>query len=118
MSRGASMLCNPCSGFVPNIRGRRWARLLFSLAIITGSAACPTNGQTTNPAPKILGHLPSQAVEGGTVPITMSGNGFVSTTVILVNGVAVPTTYQSATSVVAQISDPAGSSANLSVQAQ
>ena len=112
------MVCNPYGWFVPNIGGRRWARLFFSLVVITGSAACPTHGQTTNPAPKILGHLPAQAVAGGTVPVTLSGSGFVASTTILVNGVAVPTTYQSATSVVAQIGGPAGSSANLSVQAQ
>ena len=107
------MVCNLYSRFLPNIGWRRWARLLFSLVVITGSAQA-----ATNPVPAIYGYLPSQAVEGGTVPITIGGSGFVSSTVILVNGVAAPTTYQSATSVVAEISDPAGSSANLSIQAQ
>ena len=78
------MIYDPFSQFVPNAGGRLWARLLFSLVVIAGSAACPANGQTANPAPKIFGHLPSQAVEGATVPITIDGSGFISSTVILV----------------------------------
>ena len=71
-----------------------------------------------NPVPSLSSASPTQALAGATAPTTLTGTGFVSSTVVLVNGVAVPTTYQSATSVVAQIGGPAGSSANLSVQAQ
>ena len=71
-----------------------------------------------NPLPQIGGASPSQAIEGATVPITIQGSGFLPSTVILVNGVAVPTTYQSATSIVAQITDAAGATGSLSVQAR
>ncbi len=73
---------------------------------------------TTNPVPSLSSASPSQALAGATVPITLKGTGFVSSTVVLVNGVTVPTTFQSATSVVAQIPAAAGSSRSLAVQAQ
>ena len=68
--------------------------------------------------PTVTSANPSQALAGATVPITLTGTGFMSSTVILVNGAAVPTTYQSATSVVAQVTAAAGSTSNLAVQAQ
>ena len=71
-----------------------------------------------NGLPTVTSASPTQAVAGATVPITLTGTGFVSGTVILVNGAAVPTTYQLTTSVVAQITTPAGSTSNLAVQAQ
>ncbi len=71
-----------------------------------------------NPAPLINNSNPTQALAGGAESMTLTGTGFVPGTVILVNGTAVPTTYSSATSIVAQITGPAGSSANLSVLAQ
>ena len=71
-----------------------------------------------NPVPVTSSSSPSQALAGATVPITINGAGFVSGTVILVNGVAVPTTYQSATALVAQVPAAAGSSNSLSVQAR
>ena len=71
-----------------------------------------------DPVPALKSASPNQALAGATASITLSGTGFVQGTVILVNGVAVPTTYNSATSVVAQISAPAGSGTSLSVQAQ
>ena len=90
---------------------------------ITASTTSPVVSTTYtltlgNPMPGINGTSPQQAVEGGTVPITISGSAFVPGTVILVNGAAVSTTYQSANVVVAQIPGPAGSTANLSVKAK
>ncbi len=90
---------------------------------ITASTTSPVVSTTYkltlgNPMPGINGTSPQQAVEGGTVPITISGNAFVPGTVILVNGAAVSTTYQSANVVVAQIPGPAGSTANLSLKAK
>jgi uncharacterized protein (DUF1800 family) len=69
-----------------------------------------------NPAPALLSATPSQAVAGATIPITLTGSGFVNGAVVLVNGVAAPTTYQSATSLIAQIGVAAGSPAALSLQ--
>ncbi len=71
-----------------------------------------------NSIPVLNSASPTQALAGATAPITLKGTGFVSTTVILVNGVAVPTAFQSGTSVIAQIPAAAGSSGNLAVQAQ
>ncbi len=68
------------------------------------------------PMPTITSASPSQAVAGATVPITLTGSGFVSNTVILVNGAAVPATYQSGTTMIAQVTAPAGSTGNLAVQ--
>jgi uncharacterized protein (DUF1800 family) len=90
---------------------------------ITASTTSPVVSATYtltlgNPIPVVAGTSPNQAVEGGTVPITISGSAFVPGTVILVNGAAVSTTYQSANVVVAQVPGPAGSTANLSIKAK
>ncbi len=69
-----------------------------------------------NPVPVMSSSSPSQALAGATVPITINGTGFVPATIILVNGVAAPTTYQSATVVVAQVTAGAGATGFLSVQ--
>jgi hypothetical protein len=87
---------------------------LTSNSAITGTYQLTVN----NPVPAVYGTNPSQAVAGATVPITITGGQFVPNTVILVNGTAVPTTYQSLTSVVAQVTASAGSSSNLTIQAQ
>ncbi len=71
-----------------------------------------------NPVPTVSSAKPTQAVAGATVPITLTGTGFVSGTVIMVNGAAVPATYQSASTIIAQIAAPAGSTDNLAVTAQ
>ncbi len=100
------------------------AALSTGSAVIT--AALTSNPAVTasypltlvNPLPVLTSASPSQAVAGATASITLTGTGFVSGTTILVNGAAVPTTYQSATSVVAQITAPAGAASNLAVTAQ
>ena len=71
-----------------------------------------------NPVPQIGSAAPAQAAAGATIPVTVTGTGFVSGTVVLVGGTAVPTTYQSPTSVIAQVTAPAGSSSPLSLLAQ
>ncbi len=71
-----------------------------------------------NPVPVMSSSSPSQALAGATVPITINGTGFVPGVVILVNGVAAPTTYQSATVVVAQVTAGAAATGFLSVQPQ
>ncbi len=97
----------------------RRARVFFRILALTCAAICPAWAQgTTNPIPSLNLANPTQAVAGATVPITLTGTGFVASTVILVNGVATPTTYNSATSVVAQIASPVGSTGNLVLQAQ
>ena len=82
------------------------ARVFFLILVLTCAAISPAWAQGTNPVPSLSSTNPTQAVAGATVPITLTGTGFVSSTVILVNGVAAPTTYNSATSVVAQIASP------------
>jgi uncharacterized protein (DUF1800 family) len=73
--------------------------------------------QIVNPVPAIDGASPLQVPVGATTALTLTGAGFVPQTVILVNGAEVPTTYQSATSVVVQVSVAAGAAGNLSLQA-
>jgi uncharacterized protein (DUF1800 family) len=71
-----------------------------------------------NPIPQINVVSPGQAAAGATIPITITGAGFVPGTVILVGGTAVPTTYQSPTSVIAQVTAAAGSTSALSLAGQ
>jgi uncharacterized protein (DUF1800 family) len=89
-------------------------------AALTANSAVTATYQLSlaNTVPVVTNSNPGQALAGASSSITLSGSGFVPSTVILVNGSAVSSTYQSSTSIVAQISGPAGSSANLSVQAQ
>jgi uncharacterized protein (DUF1800 family) len=71
-----------------------------------------------NPVPVAQSLAPNQAAAGATIPIQVNGSGFVPGTSILVNGKAAPTTYQSATTVIAQVTAAAGATGTLSVQAQ
>jgi len=71
-----------------------------------------------NPVPQITSANPNTAIAGATIPITFTGTGFVQNTVVLVGGTAVPTTYQSATSVIAQVTAPAGSSSSQPITGQ
>ena len=71
-----------------------------------------------SPVPSLIYLSPGQAVAGATVPITFFGSNFVPGIVILANNVPVPTTYQSSTSVTAQITAPPGSTSNISLVAQ
>jgi uncharacterized protein (DUF1800 family) len=70
-----------------------------------------------NPSIAISSMSPAQVAEGATTAVTLTGNGFVAATSILVNGVAVPTTFKSTTSVVAQVPAPMGAS-SVTLQAQ
>ncbi len=60
---------------------------------------------------------PSIVPAGATTAVTITGTGFVPTTVAEVNGAAVPTTYVSPTSVVATVSVHASATGELSLQA-
>ena len=63
-----------------------------------------------NPVPVITSANPTTAPAGSTTAVTLTGTGFVPSTVIQVNGVTSPTTYESTTSVIAQITAAPGSS--------
>jgi len=56
-----------------------------------------------NPAPSIYGTSPNVLSAGQTTSVTISGTGFVAGSTVLVNGAAVSTTYQSFTSLIAQV---------------
>src|SRR5271170_8217002 len=101
---------------ISDLAGICWAQVLFLLVLLTSQAICPEMAHgATNPVPVINYATPNQAVAGVTIPMTMTGSGFVPGSVMLVNGVAVPTTYMSSTSVVAQVTAPAGSANNIAV---
>ena len=93
---------------------------------VTITAALTSNPSVTasyqfniiNPHPIISGTSPLLTPAGATTAVTLSGTGFVPGTVILVNNNAVTSTYQSATSVVAEITVAAGATGNLSLQAE
>ena len=70
-----------------------------------------------NPIPSITAASPAIVAAGATTTVTLTGSGFVPSTVIEVNGVAVPTTYVSYTSIEAQITVDANATGDLQVQA-
>ena len=70
-----------------------------------------------NPIPTLYGTQPSQLPIAGTDAVTIPGTGYIPGTVIQVNGASVATTYQSPTSVVAQIPVSATASGTLSLTA-
>ncbi len=88
------------------LRRSRVGSLCLALLLVTCASRAFSGN---NPVPVVGNSSPTEAAAGSTVPITFSGNGFVPATVILVNGAAVPTTYKSATSILAQVSAPANS---------
>ena len=71
-----------------------------------------------NPIPTVAGSSPSQLPAGATTAVTLSGNGFVSGTTILVNNSPVTATYQSPTSMSAQVPVSASASGTIALQAQ
>ncbi len=70
-----------------------------------------------NPVPEITSLSPDIIPAGLTSKVTVLGTGFVPSTVILVDGEAVPVTYQSSTSLVAKVAVGVGGSSNFHVQA-
>ena len=70
-----------------------------------------------NPVPTITAASPAIVPAGATTTVTLTGRGFVPSTVIQVNGAAVPTTYVSPTSIEAQITVGANATGDLQVQA-
>ncbi len=71
-----------------------------------------------NPVPTIAEVAPLLLSPGETTSVTLTGTGFLPSTVILVNGNAVPTSYQSAEAVVAKISIPENETGNVTLQGQ
>ena len=71
-----------------------------------------------NPLPQISSTSTEMLTAGATSAVTFKGRGFVPQTVIQVNGASMPTTYQSSTSVLAQVSVPANQGGNLSIRAE
>lgn len=66
----------------------------------TSGSGATTRLEVTNPAPAITSVAPASFVSGATSPVvTVTGTGFVSSTVIQVNGSARPTTFVSSTQV-------------------
>jgi uncharacterized protein (DUF1800 family) len=84
---------------------------------VTVSATMSTNSTLStsytfslvNPAPSLTAVSPAQLLTGGTQPVTLAGSGFVAGAVVTLNGTALATTYNSATSLTAQV--PVGNTA-------
>ncbi|AXC16056.1 hypothetical protein ACPOL_6846 (plasmid) [Acidisarcina polymorpha] len=111
---------------------------ISSSGVYTAPATLPTNRAVTitavlasnstikasyrldviNPVAVIEGSNPSLTPAGKSTAITFTGTGFVPSTVVLVNNTPVPTTYQSATSVVAEVTVAANETENLSITAR
>ena len=70
-----------------------------------------------NPSPAISDASPTAVPAGTTTAVTLTGTGFVPSTVIQVNGVVVPSTYVTQQSIVAQITPDANATGKLQVQA-
>jgi uncharacterized protein (DUF1800 family) len=71
-----------------------------------------------NPTPVIASATPSVVATGATTTVTLTGAGFVPGTSLDINVGSVTFTYQSATSMVAQITVPAGASGDLQLSAE
>ena len=92
--------------------------VVIVMASLTANPAIQASYQFSlvNPVPSIYSVGKLLTATTNSVPI--SGAGFVAQTSIVVNGVAVPTTFQSNTSVIAQIPVAATASGTLPVTAQ
>ena len=71
-----------------------------------------------NPVPGVVSANPTHASAGGTISMVLTGTGFVSGTVLTASSGTVTTTYNSPTSITAQVTLPANASGNLSLAAQ
>jgi hypothetical protein len=96
-----------------------------NVTVVTPSPGGGTSNAATfavnanNPLPSISSLSPASVIAGtGTFPLTIGGSNFISSSIVTWNGSALPTTYVSATSLVAQVpaSDVASAtSANVAV---
>ena len=68
-----------------------------------------------NPMPATYSTSTGQLVAGSTTTVTINGAGYVPGSTVLVNGNAVPTTYQSLTTLQAQITVSNGTTGSLSI---
>ena len=94
-----------------------WATIQAALASnppITASYALTL----VNPVPAIISASPNQALAGGTASVVLTGTGFVPGTVSTASFGTVTTTYNSSTSITAQVTLPATASGNVSLVPQ
>ncbi len=71
-----------------------------------------------NPIPTLVSASPTHASAGGTVSVVLTGTGFVSGTVLTASSGTIATTYNSPTSLTAQITLPTSASGNVSLTPQ
>ena len=71
-----------------------------------------------NPLPVLSSANPTRPVLGGTVSMVLTGTGFVPGTVLTASAGTITTTYNSPTSITAQVTLPASASGNLSLTPQ
>ena len=86
---------------------------LASNPAVTASYAA----QVINPVPTITAASPAVIPAGATTLVTLTGSGFVPSTILQANGVALPTTYLSSTSVQLEAAVGASTAGGLAVQA-
>ena len=148
-SNDFALTSNPCVGgipgnsyctttmvFTPSAMGVRSASLAININGVATPTSVPLSGTGGNPVPVVTSISPANLYVGSsTVTVTITGTGFISSSLVYVGSstVPVPTTYVSATNLKAQVTaeylsqpttyqlyvtnpPPAGGSASINLQ--
>ena len=90
--------------FTPSAMGARVASLVIAVSGVTTSVSVPLQGTGGNPIPTITTLSPANIyADSPATTITMTGTGFLSSTVASIQNVSLLTTYVSSTQIKAQI---------------
>jgi hypothetical protein len=90
--------------FTPSAMGARVANLVVAISGVTTPVSVPLQGTGGNPIPTITALSPANIYAGSpNTTITMTGTGFLSTSVASIQNVSLLTTYVSSTQIKAQI---------------
>jgi len=124
------MVCNLSGRCVSDLARICGVRVLLFLLVLTGPVICSAQGGTAalqvsglnaagsvNPVPALTMSTPSQAISGAAATVTLTGTGFVPGTTLTTSVGPATSTYNSPTSLAAQITLPTGAAGNISLQA-
>ena len=104
---GSNSSCALYMIFTPSAMGARTASLVVAVSGVTTPVSVPLQGSGGNPFPTITTLSPANIYAGSpATTITMTGTGFLSSSVASIQNISVPTTYVSAIQIKAQIPPP------------
>jgi hypothetical protein len=100
----ANQFCQMAMVLTPSAMGSRAATLKIAVSGVANPISVPLTGTGGNPIPNITSLSPASAYQGSSgTKVTITGTGFVSSSVVLWNGSTLPTTFVTASQLTVQV---------------